>query len=159
MALLCKFRQYRKFPRGGVGSTAVKLRNTWRKGVSCPPYEIGGKPNVREAGGCLSGLPTPLTRYASLPPCFHRGDQTTAVGPGRGEDRGGAGRGPGALLSDSIRFKRSLRGASPIPLPGQLALLAGHRQPDSEGRAGSRRVVRPDHPAVPADNGVADAQP
>ena len=41
-----------------------------------PPYVIGGKPNVERQGGDLPGLKTPLSRYASLPPCSHRGDQT-----------------------------------------------------------------------------------
>jgi signal transduction histidine kinase len=41
-----------------------------------PPYEIGGKPNLERQGGDLPGLKTPLSRFASLPPCYHRGDQT-----------------------------------------------------------------------------------
>jgi hypothetical protein len=36
-------------------------------------YELGGKPNVERQGGDLSGLKPP-PRYASRPPCFHRGD-------------------------------------------------------------------------------------
>jgi cobyrinic acid a,c-diamide synthase len=55
--------------------------------VPCPPYEIGGKPNAERQGGYSPGLKTPLSRYASLPPCCtggtkqHQAPNLTAVAP------------------------------------------------------------------------------
>jgi hypothetical protein len=48
-----------------------------QEAVLSPPYEIGGKPNAEKQGGDLSGLNTPLSRYASLPPCSTGGTNTT----------------------------------------------------------------------------------
>jgi hypothetical protein len=39
-----------------------------------PPYEVGGKPNVREAGGCFGRSKDPPVSLRELSPLFHKGD-------------------------------------------------------------------------------------
>jgi hypothetical protein len=39
-----------------------------------PPYGIGGKPNVREAGGCFTWATAPPVSLREPSPLFHRGD-------------------------------------------------------------------------------------
>jgi len=45
--------------------------------VFCPPYEKGGTPNVREAGGCFARARYPPVSLREPSPLLHRGD--TAV--------------------------------------------------------------------------------